>query len=146
VLDFYCIQVSLYYIYIAASGVNAYAIYISASIEDLLKRPFTLSPAAMSSLFKNLHYIGKGDYSQRYPEMFSRYIPGILPPMVVSDIESHIAEIRELQSSWKAQCHVQGEAGDVQQGQKRKGDDENYGPTLCIASQQQLPLLPDMFH
>lgn len=144
--EFYCIQVSLYYIHVATSGVKAYAIYISASIEDLLKRPFTLSPAAMSSLFKNLHYIGRGDYSQRYPEMFSRYIPGILPPMVVSDIESHIAEIRELQSTLKAQCHVQGKAGDMQQGQKRKGDDENYGPTLCIASQQQLPVLPDMFH
>ncbi|GFG39296.1 hypothetical protein Cfor_02221 [Coptotermes formosanus] len=129
-------MVLLNYIHVAASEVKACAIYISASVEVLLRRPFTVSPAAMSSLFKNLHYIGRGDYSQRYSQMFSRYIPGILPPMVVTDIEAHIAEIRELQNTLKAQCHAQGKTGDVQQGQKRKGDDKNYGPTFCIASQQ----------
>jgi hypothetical protein len=135
-LEFHCIQVLLYCIHVAASEVKVYAIYISASVEDLLKRPFTLSPAAMSSLFKNLHYVGRGNYSQRYAQMFSRYIPGILPPMVVTDIEAHIAEIRELQNTLKAQCHGQGKAGDVQQGQKRKGDDENCSLTFCLASQQ----------
>jgi hypothetical protein len=145
-LEFRCIQVLLYYRNVAAFEVKAYTICISASVEGLLKQPFTLSPAAMSSLFKNLYRIGRGDYSQRYPQMFSRYIPGILPPMLVSDIEAHIAEIHDLQNTLKAQWNVQGETGDMRQGQKRKGDDENYGPTFCVASQQQLPVLPDMFH
>lgn len=115
---------------------------IMGSIEDLLERPFALSPAAMSLLFRNLHCIGRGDYGRRYPKLFSRYVPGILPPMVESDIAAHIAETRELQSRLLAQ----GGAGAMQQGQKRRGDDDNYGPTFCaaVASQQQSAAPPDV--
>jgi hypothetical protein len=118
--------------------------HISGSIEDLLERPFALSPAAMSLLFRNLHCVGRGDYGQQYPKLFSRYVPGILPPMVVSDIAAHIVETRELQSNLLAQGGAG--AGAMQQGQKRKGDDDNYGPTFCVtlASQQMLPLPPDV--
>lgn len=119
---------------------------ISASVEDLLERPFTLSPAAMSSLFRNLHSVGRGDYGQRYPKLFSRYVPGVLPPMVESDIEAHITETRELQRILRIQGEAEGGAGATQQGQKRRGDDENYGPTFCVAvgSQQHPSVLPDM--
>jgi hypothetical protein len=107
-----------------------------------LERPFALSPAAMSLLFKNLHCIGRGDYGRQYPKLFSRYVPGILPPMAESDIAAHIAETRELQSRLLAQ----GGAGASQQGQKRRGDDDNYGPTFCVtlASQQPSTLPPDV--
>lgn len=116
--------------------------HISGSIEDLLERPFALSPAAMSLLFRNLHCIGRGDYGRRYPRLFSRYVPGILPPMLESDIAAHIAETHELQSRLLAQ----GGAGAMQQGQKRRGDDDNYGPTFCaaVASQQQSAVPPDV--
>lgn len=116
--------------------------HISGSIEDLLERPFALSPAAMSLLFRNLHCIGRGDYGRRYPKLFSRYVPGILPPMLESDIAAHIAETHELQSRLLAQ----GGAGAMQQGQKRRGDDDNYGPTFCaaVASQQQSAVPPDV--
>lgn len=127
---------------------DQYCYIISAGVEDLLERPFALSPAAMSSLFRNLHCVGRGDYGQRYPQLFSRYVPGILPPMVESDLEAHIAETRELQGRLRAQGEAQGGADTMQQGQKRRGDDENYGPTFCVtvASQQQPPVLPDMFN
>jgi hypothetical protein len=126
-------------------------------VEDLLERPFTLSPAAMSSLFRNLYSIGRGEYGQRYPKLFSRYVPGVLPPMEPSDIEAHITETRELQRILRIQGEADGEARATHQGQKRRGDDENYGPTFCVAvanqqQQQQQPsglqqqpsALPDM--
>ena len=113
-------------------------------MEDLLERPFALPPAAMSALFTNLHCIGRGEYGRQYPHLFSRYVPGILPPMKESDLEAHKAEIRALQNILRAQG--EGASATTQQGQKRHGDDENYGPTFCVVrtNQQQPPVLPDI--
>jgi hypothetical protein len=62
--------------------------------------------------------------------------------MVESNIAAHIAEKRELQYRLLAQ----GGAGAMQQGQKRRGDNDNYGPIFCaaVASQQQSAVPPDM--
>jgi hypothetical protein len=64
--------------------------------------------------------------------------------MAASDIAAHIAETRELQSRLLGQGGAGAAA--AQRGQKRKGDDDNYGPALCVAvaSQQMSPLLPDV--
>lgn len=77
--------------------------------------------------------------------------------MEPSDIEAHITETRELQRILRIQGEADGEARATHQGQKRRGDDENYGPTFCVAvanqqQQQQQPsglqqqpsALPDM--
>ena len=63
--------------------------------------------------------------------------------MKESDLEAHKAEIRALQGTLRAQGEG---ASAMQQGQKRRGDDENYGPTFCVAltNQQQAPVLPDI--
>jgi hypothetical protein len=65
--------------------------------------------------------------------------------MVQSDIEAHITETRELQRILRIQGEADGAAGATQQGQKRRGDDENYGPTfgVAVANQQQPSVLPD---
>ncbi|KAJ9580134.1 hypothetical protein L9F63_004207, partial [Diploptera punctata] len=116
---------------------------LMASVEDLLTRPFALPPAAISALFVNLHCVGRGEYGRRYPHLFSRYVPGILPPMKEGDLDAHIAEIRALQDNLRAEDEG---ATAMQKGQKRRGDDENYGPTFCVAlsNQQQASVLPDI--
>ncbi|PSN44297.1 hypothetical protein C0J52_12970 [Blattella germanica] len=115
-----------------------------AGVKDLLERPFALPPAAVSALFMNLHCVGRGEYGRRYPHLFSRYVPGILPPMKETDLEAHIAETQALQGRLRA--HGEGPSA-MQHGQKRRGDEENYGPTLCVAlatSQHQSAVLPDI--
>ncbi|GLG94230.1 Uncharacterized protein GBIM_01483 [Gryllus bimaculatus] len=102
---------------------------IMANVEELLSKPFALPPATVSSLFANLHCVGRGEYGRRYPNLFSRYVPGVLPPMKESDIEAHINEMKELQFRLRNES---GDAAHGGQGQKRRGDDENYGPPVCV--------------
>jgi hypothetical protein len=62
--------------------------------------------------------------------------------MVESDIAVHITEMCMLQNRLLAQGGVDA----MQQGQKRRGDDENYGPTYCatVASRQHSAVSPDV--
>ncbi|XP_067007027.1 CDK2-associated and cullin domain-containing protein 1 isoform X2 [Anabrus simplex] len=108
---------------------------IMANVEELLKRPFALPPATVSSMFANLHCVGRGEYGRRYPNLFSRYVPGVLPPMKESDIEAHINEMKDLQSRLRSESEEGAVGGGL--SRKRRGDDENYGPTVCVAVGQQ---------
>lgn len=109
---------------------------IMMCVEELLNKPFALPPATVSSLFANLHCVGAGEYGRRYPSLFSRYVPGVLPPMKESDIEAHISEMKDLQVRLR---NASGDGADGVRGQKRHGDNENYGPTVCTIGHQASP-------
>lgn len=109
-------------------------------MQNLLSRPFVVSPSVLSSLFIRLHCLDRGDYAKAYPELFSRYIPGVLPPMQLSDLEGHMIETRELQNNLRFGLLSGGDSGT--RGCKRSGDDESYGPSVAAA----VPNVPHLYN
>lgn len=61
-------------------------------------RPFSVAPHVIASVIKNLHKLNPS-YSQKYPQVFAGYIPGILPAMREHELSGYIDETRELQAT-----------------------------------------------
>ncbi|KAK8377910.1 hypothetical protein O3P69_014091 [Scylla paramamosain] len=81
-------------------------------------KPFSVAPQVMASVIKNLHKLNP-NYSQKYPQVFAGYIPGVLPAMREHELSSYIDETRELQATLR-QFWITSNA----QGRKRCLDEE----------------------
>lgn len=101
--------------------------FLSGMIHECLSKPFTIPPAILSTLFKNLHTLNC-NYGQQYSEVFARYVPNVLPPMKETELPSYIEETRQLQEQLRgAEGFASGNPN-----LKRRGDDENYGPQYGV--------------
>lgn len=90
---------------------------------DANLHPFAISPPVMSTLIKNLYCL-KPDYVQLRPQLFAKYIPNVLPPCSVSDIDHYVQEVHQLQRDLLT--HPDFISGD--QSRKRPGDDDDSRP------------------
>ncbi|XP_034234926.1 CDK2-associated and cullin domain-containing protein 1-like [Thrips palmi] len=63
--------------------------------------PFTLEPALLSRLFHNLQTVSREDYGALYSKLFARFVTDALPRMHEHDLDSHIAEVHELQAQMR---------------------------------------------
>lgn len=82
--------------------------------------PFAIQPPVMSTLVKNL-YLLKPDYAQLRPQLFAKYIPNVLPPCSLSELDHYVQEVQQLQRDLLT--HPDFISGD--QSRKRPGDDDN---------------------
>ena len=69
---------------------------------EVAQRPFALEPAALQSLVQALHRI-RPELAKMAPQLFARYIPGVLPVAVASQLSAYRAEERQLQRDLR--CH-----------------------------------------
>jgi hypothetical protein len=65
-------------------------------LDEAHRKPFCVEPAVMSTLIKNL-YVLKPDYARLRMHIFARYIPNVLPPCTLTDLEHYIHETRQIQ-------------------------------------------------
>lgn len=65
-------------------------------LEEANSTPFTVSPATMSVLVNKLHQLHPG-YVKLRPELFSKYIPNVLPPTCVANIDQYVEETKKMQ-------------------------------------------------
>ncbi|KAL8586031.1 hypothetical protein ACOMHN_045417 [Nucella lapillus] len=65
-------------------------------LEQTSSTPFAISPPTVANLVKNLHALNP-DYAIGNTELFSRFIPNVLPPTKVSQLDDYIAETQRLQ-------------------------------------------------
>ncbi|XP_041370458.1 CDK2-associated and cullin domain-containing protein 1-like [Gigantopelta aegis] len=82
-------------------------------IDEASGTPFAISPPTMANLMKNLHSLSS-DYVTLNRDLFARYIPNVLPPTSVTDIETYIEETKQMQRDIH---HI---PGFNNQGQSRK--------------------------
>lgn len=65
-------------------------------LEEANNTPFTVSPATMSLLVTKLHQLNP-DYVKLRPELFSKYIPNVLPPTCVANLDQYVEETKKMQ-------------------------------------------------
>lgn len=65
-------------------------------IIDVQSQPFVVSPSVLSELIKNLYKLNP-EFAMLSPEIFSKYIPQILPSTTVSDLPNLIQETQNMQ-------------------------------------------------
>lgn len=65
-------------------------------LEEANCKPFTIPPATMSQLISNLHSLNS-DYAKLKPELFSKYIPNVLPPTCVTNLDQYVQETKKMQ-------------------------------------------------
>lgn len=63
--------------------------------------PFTLDPGLLSRLFHNLQTVSRDGYGTLYSKLFARFVTDALPRMQEQDLQSHIAEVHELQAQMR---------------------------------------------
>lgn len=89
--------------------------------------PFTLDPALLSRLFHNLQTVSREDYGALYSKLFARFVTDALPRMHEHDLDSHIAEVHELQAQMRRELdqskHSGGGGSDRNPALKRPADD-----------------------
>lgn len=83
-------------------------------------RPFAIQPPVMSTLVKNLYCL-KPDYAQLRPQLFAKYIPNVLPPCSLSELDHYVQEVQQLQRDLLT--HPDFISGD--QSRKRPGDEDD---------------------
>ncbi|XP_052773256.1 CDK2-associated and cullin domain-containing protein 1-like [Mya arenaria] len=76
--------------------VDTHITLVLSLLEEAHSKPFTVSPPTMSCLVKNLYSLNC-DYANLKPSVFSKYIPNILPPTSVTDLDRYIEEARLMQ-------------------------------------------------
>ncbi|XP_047491879.1 CDK2-associated and cullin domain-containing protein 1-like [Penaeus chinensis] len=81
-------------------------------------KPFYVAPHVLASLVKNLYKL-RPAYAQTYPQVFSVYIPGVLPAMGEHELSDYIAETQKLQATLR-----QSWINTSSQGRKRCLDEE----------------------
>ena len=85
--------------------------------------PFTLDPALLSRLFRNLQIVSRDGYGTLYSALFARFVTNALPRMNEQDVQSHIAEVHELQAQMKReqeQLKLSRAEGGVERNPSRK--------------------------
>ncbi len=55
----------------------------------------------LSRLFHNLQIVSRDLYGTLYSKLFARFVPDALPRMHEADLNSHIAEVHELQAQMR---------------------------------------------
>lgn len=87
---------------------------------DANSKSFSVPPEIMSNLIRNLYNL-KPDYAKLRPNLFARYIPNVLEPCRIEDLDKYIAETKQLQRDLNN--HPEFISGD--QSRKRLIDDES---------------------
>ncbi|KAL5021893.1 hypothetical protein ScPMuIL_001048 [Solemya velum] len=67
-------------------------------LEEANSTPFVIPPPTMANIIRNLHSLYP-DYAKLKPNLFSKFIPNVLPPTSVNDIEKYIEESKQMQKS-----------------------------------------------
>ncbi|ELU05474.1 hypothetical protein CAPTEDRAFT_119976 [Capitella teleta] len=78
--------------YVADKHVNA----IIPLMVDASSKPFSVSPNVMANLIKNIHAL-KPEYAKLRPQLFAKYLPGILPPCEERELNCYIEEAKQMQ-------------------------------------------------
>ncbi|XP_059152001.1 CDK2-associated and cullin domain-containing protein 1-like isoform X2 [Physella acuta] len=65
-------------------------------LDEASSVPFAISPPTMASVMKNLYALNE-EYSKLNPNLFSRYLPNILPPTDPALLEQYAQEARRVQ-------------------------------------------------
>lgn len=71
---------------------------IISMLREALTKPFSVKPEVMSNLVKNL-YLLKPESAMICPDLFSKFIPNVLPPMNICDLPQVIEATRQSQEA-----------------------------------------------
>lgn len=103
------------------SVVDNHISFILTILEEANSKPFSVPPATMSCLIKNLHSLNP-DYARLRPQLFSKYIPNILPPTSVSDLDKYAEETKQLQQ--ELHCMPEFQLCDSSTSRKRPNEED----------------------
>lgn len=100
-------------------------------LDNVHLRPLSISPSVISTLIINLHKI-RPEYAQLRPQLFARYIPNILPPCSINELNQYKQEVQQMQRDLLT--HPEFFSGD--QGRKRPCEDDLSlkVPETCLSS------------
>lgn len=65
-------------------------------LDNIHVRPLSVLPAVVSQLVINLHKI-RPEYAQLRPQLFARYIPNVLPPCSLEELDKYVQEAQQMQ-------------------------------------------------
>ncbi|XP_046333035.1 CDK2-associated and cullin domain-containing protein 1-like [Haliotis cracherodii] len=65
-------------------------------LEEVSCQPFAIAPPVMANLMRNLHSLNS-EYVRLKPALFAKFIPSVLPPTSVTDLEKYIDEVQQMQ-------------------------------------------------
>ena len=65
-------------------------------LEEANRTPFIIPPALMCNTIQSLHSINP-EYATLKPELFSRFIPNVLPHTSVTELDKYIEETQNMQ-------------------------------------------------
>ncbi|XP_052228892.1 CDK2-associated and cullin domain-containing protein 1-like isoform X2 [Dreissena polymorpha] len=100
--------------------VDTYISLVLTALEEAHSTPFSVPPATMSSLVKNLYSLSP-DYANIKPHVFSVYIPNIYPPTSAGQLEEYMRETQLIQQQIKSRPDFQ--SLDNSNSRKRTQDD-----------------------
>lgn len=70
--------------------------HLLSLMEAACDTPFAISPPTMASLIKNLYSLNP-EYAMVNSSLFARFIPNVLPPTTLANLEQYIEETRQMQ-------------------------------------------------
>ncbi|KAK3095183.1 hypothetical protein FSP39_011168 [Pinctada imbricata] len=73
---------------------------ILSLLEDANSTPFLIPPQTMASTVKNVYSINP-EYAKVKPTLFAKYLPSVLPQTNVHDLDTYIAETKQMQEDMK---------------------------------------------
>lgn len=65
-------------------------------LQEANRKPFSVPPATMLALVTNLHSLNS-EYAKLKPELFSQYIPNVLPATCAANLDQYVEETKKMQ-------------------------------------------------